>query len=196
MSGTSSTRAHDVARGDFQRCSPAIFQQLDQTSSTSTILFYGVSILVIGGGLGVVLARNVVYSAFALLVAMIGTAGVFLLAFSEFLALVQLLIYGGAIVIVIVFALMLTRIEDFRNLNDNGQWLLAAIISVSLLIVLLLGLFGSPIENNSGSGIPMRYLGKALFTDWAIPFEIASFVLLVALIGTVVLVRGDDEERP
>ena len=42
----------------------------------------------------------------------------------------------------------------------------------------------------------MRYLGKALFTDWAIPFEIASFVLLVALIGTVVLVRGDDEERP
>ena len=164
--------------------------------STSTILFYGVSILVIGGGLGVVLARNVVYSAFALLVAMIGTAGVFLLAFSEFLALVQLLIYGGAIVIVIVFALMLTRIEDFRNLNDNGQWLLAAIISVSLLIVLLLGLFGSPIENSSGSGIPMRYLGKALFTDWAIPFEIASFVLLVALIGTVVLVKGDDEERP
>ena len=73
--------------------------------STSTILFYGVSILVIGGGLGVVLARNVVYSAFALLVAMIGTAGVFLLAFSEFLALVQLLIYGGAIVIVIVIVI-------------------------------------------------------------------------------------------
>ena len=163
--------------------------------STATILFYGVSILVIGGGLGVVLARNVVYSAFSLLLAMIGTAGVFLFAFSEFLALVQLLIYGGAIVIVIVFALMLTRIEDFRNLNDNSQWPLAAIISVALLIVLLVGLFASPIEQTSGYGIGMKYLGKSLFTDWALPFEIASFVLLIALIGTVVLVREDDEEK-
>jgi len=155
-----------------------------------------VSILVIGGGLGVVLARNIVYSAFSLLVAMIGTAGVFLFGFSEFLALVQLLIYGGAVVIVIVFALMLTKIEDFRNLNDNDQWPLAAMISVALLAVLLIALFSSPIESTLGSGVGLRHLGKTLFTDWAIPFEIASFVLLVALIGTIILVREDEEENP
>lgn len=155
-----------------------------------------VSILVIGGGLGVVLARNIVYSAFSLLVAMIGTAGVFLFGFSEFLALVQLLIYGGAVVIVIVFALMLTKIEDFRNLNDNDQWPLAVMISVALLAVLLIALFGSPIESTLGSGVGLRHLGKTLFTDWAIPFEIASFVLLVALIGTIILVREDEEENP
>ena len=64
-----------------------------------------------------VLTRNIVYAAFALLVALLGVAGIFLLAFAEFLALVQVLIYGGAIVSVVLFALMLTRIEDFQHLS-------------------------------------------------------------------------------
>ena len=72
----------------------------------SLAFFYLASILVIGGGILVVTARNIVYAAFALLVAMLGTAGIFLLAFAEFLAIVQILIYGGAVVIVVLFALM------------------------------------------------------------------------------------------
>ena len=81
----------------------------------SLVLFYVASAITLGGALGVVMTRNIVYASFALLAAMMGVAGVFLLVFAEFLALVQILIYGGAVVIVLLFALMLTRLEDFQN---------------------------------------------------------------------------------
>ena len=98
----------------------------------SLVLFYVVAALTLGGALGVVMTRNIVYAAFALLASLIGVAGIFLLAFAEFLALVQVLIYGGAIVIVILFALMLTRIEDFEHLTDHRQWPVAAIVAIAV----------------------------------------------------------------
>ena len=88
------------------------------------------------GGLGVVLTRNIVYAAFSLLAAMLGVAGVFLLMFAEFLALVQVLIYGGAVVIVVLFSLMLTRIQDFQHLTDHGQWPLAAVLASGVFALL------------------------------------------------------------
>ena len=92
----------------------------------SLALFYLAATLVMAGALGVVLTRNIVYAAFALLASLLGVAGVFLLMFAEFLALVQVLIYGGAVVIVVLFSLMLTRIQDFERLTDHRQWPLAA----------------------------------------------------------------------
>ena len=106
----------------------------------SLILFYVAAAFVISGGIGVVVSKNIVYCAFSLLVSMIGIAGVFLLAFAEFLALVQILIYGGAVVIVILFALMLTRIEDFRDISDNRNRPLALVISLGLLAMLIASL--------------------------------------------------------
>ena len=103
----------------------------------SIVLFYVAGALTLGGALGVVVTRNIVYAAFALLLSLLGVAGIFLLAFAEFLALVQVLIYGGAIVIVILFALMLTRIEDFRHLTDHRQWPLAAIGATVLFGILV-----------------------------------------------------------
>ena len=85
---------------------------------TSLVIFYLASCVVIGGGLTVVLSRNIVYAAFGLIASLSGVAGIFILSFAPFLALVQILIYGGAIVIVIIFALMLTKLEDFRTLSD------------------------------------------------------------------------------
>ena len=89
------------------------------------IVFVIAAAIALGGALGVVMTRNIVYAAFSLLASLIGVAGLFLIAFAEFLALVQVLIYGGAIVIVILFALMLTRIQDFENLSGNRQWPIA-----------------------------------------------------------------------
>ena len=97
--------------------------------TSSLVLFYVAGALTLGGALGVVMTRNIVYAALALLVALVGVAGIFLLAYAEFLALVQVLIYGGAVVIVFLFALMLTRIEDFAHLSDNRQWPIAAVIA-------------------------------------------------------------------
>ena len=163
----------------------------------SLILFYTAATLVILGGIGVVITKNIVYAAFSLLVSMIGIAGVFLLAFAEFLALVQILIYGGAVVIVILFALMLTRIEDFRDLSDSRNRPLALVVSLILCAVLVVSLIQTPTSTGDRSHISMVELGESLFTDWAIPFEVASLVLLVALIGAIVIVRRDttDEEQ-
>ena len=155
----------------------------------SLILFYVAGALTLGGALGVVMSRNIVYAAFALLASLMGVAGLFLLAFAEFLALVQVLIYGGAVVIVILFALMLTRIEDFENLTDNRQWPIAALVAVALFVVIAASIVGTSVRTTVREGVSFETLGVTLFTEWAIPFEVASLVLLVALIGAIVLVR-------
>ena len=158
--------------------------------SASLALFYIAGALTLGGALAVVLTRNIVYAAFALLVALMGVAGVFLLAFAEFLALVQVLIYGGAIVIVILFALMLTRLEDFQHLTDNRQWPFAAIIALAVFGLLAAAIVGTSVRTTERQGVELETLGETLFVQWAVPFEVASLVLLVALIGAIVLVRS------
>ena len=164
--------------------------------TSSLVLFYIAGALTLGGALGVVVTRNIVYAAFALLVALLGVAGIFLLAFAEFLALVQVLIYGGAIVIVILFALMLTRIEDFANLSDNPQWPLAALVAMAVFGLLAAAIVGTNVRTTEErSEVSFEALGDSLFTQWAVPFEVASLVLLVALIGAIVLVRSDEGNR-
>ena len=157
--------------------------------SPSLVFFYLAAALVIAGGLGVVFTRNIVYAAFALLASMLGVAGVFLLMFAEFLALVQVLIYGGAVVIVVLFSLMLTRIQDFENLTDHRQWPLAAVISIGVFVLLAASIVTTSVRTVERQSVGFLALGESLFTDWAVPFEVASLVLLVALIGSIVLVR-------
>ena len=156
----------------------------------SLVLFYVVGALTLGGALGVVMTRNIVYAAFSLLASLMGVAGIFLLAFADFLALVQVLIYGGAIVIVILFALMLTRIEDFEHLTDHRQWPIAAIVAIAVFGVIAATIVTTTVRTTERQGISFEALGDSLFTQWAVPFEVASLVLLVALIGSVVLVRS------
>ena len=160
--------------------------------SASLVLFYIAGALTIGGALGVVLTRNIVYAAFALLVSMLGVAGVFLVLFAEFLALVQVLIYGGAVVIVILFALMLTRLQDFEHLSDNRQWPVAALVAMAVFGLLAAAIASTSVQTNEDGRQPVEFetLGNTLFEQWAVPFEVASLVLLVALIGAIVLVRG------
>ena len=162
--------------------------------SSSLVLFYIAGALTLGGALGVVMTRNIVYAAFALLLSLMGVAGVFLLAFAEFLALVQVLIYGGAIIIVILFALMLTRLEDFENLSDNRQWPIAAVAALAIFGLLAAAILNTSVRTTERQGVAFTDLGDTLFAQWAVPFEIASLVLLVALIGAIVLVR-DNEDR-
>ncbi len=156
----------------------------------SLVLFYVTGALTLGGALVVVMSRNIVYAAFGLLASMVGVAGLFLLAFAEFLALAQLLIYGGAIVIVILFALMLTRIEDFESLSDHPQWPIAAIVAIAVFGVIAATIVGTAVPASERASISFTALGTSLFTEWAVAFEVASLVLLVALIGAVVMVRS------
>jgi NADH-quinone oxidoreductase subunit J len=158
-------------------------------------VFILVAVLTIGGGLGVVLSRNVVHAALALLVSLIAVAGVYLVMFAEFLALVQVLIYGGAIIIVLLFAVMLTRSSDYPRISDNKQWPLAAVTALALLGVLASSFVINAVEGTQAQHASFTGIGESLFTTWAVPFEIASLVLLVALIGAIIIARSGPGEN-
>lgn len=163
-----------------------------------TQLFFDVmAATVIVGALGVVLVRNVVYAALMLIVSLMGVAGLYILLSVEFLALVQVLIYGGAVTVLILFALMLTRVQDLKQHLDGDQRPLAAVAALALLGAFATMMYKTtwPRDINQVTVIPFNDIGTALFNRWAVPFEIASGVLLVALVGAIVLSLQEEGER-
>ena len=156
------------------------------------VLFGGLTLV---GGLGLVVTRNVVHAALFLLLSLSAVAGLYLVLLAEFLALVQVLIYGGAVIIVVLFAIMLTRNSEYPHISDNRQWPLAAITSLALAVIFGVAMWQSaPSATNSNSPV-FADLGNSLFTRWAVPFEIASIVLLVALIGALIIARSDSNRE-
>lgn len=165
------------------------------------ILFYITALVTLAAAFGVVASRNIVHAALFLLVSLAGVAGLFVLLYAEFLALVQLLIYGGAITIVILFALMLTRSGEYEASTETRRWPIAAGASIGLFALMVAVFMADADQFNSGerSGVALEKLATDLFVDWAVPFEVASLVLLIALIGAVVIgrtSRDEDETMP
>ena len=161
-----------------------------------SVLFYVVSAVTLLAAFGVVTSRNIVHAALFLLAALGGVAGFFVLLYAEFLALVQILIYGGAVTIVILFALMLTRNSEYQVDSETKRWPVAAVTSIGLFAIMAAAFVLDADRYNSSvrEGVPLETLARDLFVDWAVPFEIASIVLLVALVGAVVIGRAGREE--
>jgi len=142
----------------------------------------------------VVTARNVVHCALYLVMVLAGVAGIYILLAAEFLAAVQVLVYIGAIVVLFLFGIMLTRAPIGRSGGlDNDQRGLAAMVAVAvaaLLGALLIDGFGDAKIELDG---PQRSadVGLEIFQSYVIPFEVVSVLLLAALIGAVVLARRD-----
>ena len=167
-------------------------------------LFVLAGVLTLGGGLGVVATRNIVHAALFLLLSLVSVAGLYLLLFAEFLALVQVLIYGGAIIIVLLFAIMLTRSQEYPRISDNPQWPMGIVAGLALFGVLAASfLWKAPpdsivrngeVELVEAQGPGLAKLGESLFTEWAVPFEMASLVLLVALIGAIIIAQPGGRE--
>ena len=106
----------------------------------------------------------------------------------------QVLIYGGAIIIVLLFAIMLTRGSEYPRISDNRQWPLAALAALGVLGVLMASFLIDPVENSEAQSPAFTDLANSLFTRWAIPFELASLVLLVALVGAIIIARTETDE--
>jgi len=154
----------------------------------SLLVFYIISSIITASAIGVVTSRHVVHATFYLLISLFGVAGVYVVLLSEFLAIVQILLYGGAIIIVILFALMLSNISDFNLQIENKHWKFALLGSISFFITGTIAFFTT--GGNSVTGIygtNMRNIGIELFSYWGIPFEVVSVILLVALIGAIVV---------
>lgn len=155
---------------------------------------------VIGGAaaLLVVSARNVVHAALYLVVALLSVAGAFLLLGAEFLAWAQVLVYVGAVVILILFGLMLTRapIGPMPQESDVGPWfpLVPAGGLFAVLAWLTFSEFGT--TRIDLEVVRTSALGEQLYITWAFPFMVIGFFLTVALIGAVVIARREEGEGP
>ncbi len=152
----------------------------------------------IGGAVGVLASRNVVHAGFWLLEAMVAVAGLYLLLSAEFLALVQLLVYAGAVSVLLLFVVMLTlrRREDAVRPLD---WSLSgAVLALLFGSMIYLGIanFDIPVAEMPSTVPDIAALGEILFAldgGWVLPFEIASLVLLVALVGAVWWSKEDEK---
>ncbi len=145
----------------------------------------------------VVTAKNVVHAALYLVVTLLSVGGVYLLLAAEFVAWVQILIYVGAIVILFLFGLMLTKAPIGRDTLDNQQRVVALLVALGVLAGLVFLLNGAFDWNDPDAKIAVAHtdtlaVGTSLFRSYVLPFEAISFLLLAALIGAVVLARKDD----
>jgi NADH-quinone oxidoreductase subunit J len=163
--------------------------------SIEQVIFYVIAAVAVLAALGTVTSRDLVHAALFLVLTLIMTAGVFVLLSAEFLALVQLLVYGGGITILLIFALMITQLRYAGGSLDGPQKPFAVVAALALVGALGVMAFETNWfgETERVTVIGTEAIGQLLFRDFAVPFEIASFVLLVALIGAIVLARTDDE---
>lgn len=174
--------------------------------TASAALFYLFAGVAAVSALGVVMCRNIVRMAVWLLFALVGVAGLYVLMQSEFLAAVQLVIYVGGTLVLILFGVMLTSTSPFAHFEAKRSEVivavsLAAVLFGALVMAIRSGDFGK--EHVSSGESASRYrvdaLGQALLGDYLVPFELASVLLLVVMIGAAYLAkarRREDEGPP
>jgi NADH:ubiquinone oxidoreductase subunit 6 (subunit J) len=156
------------------------------------VAFFIMAGITLLGGLLVVAFRNILHAALALMLSFVGVAGIYVVLEAEFVAAAQVLIYVGAISILIIFAIMLTRgLMKSGEPSQNSQWIAAAAVSLLLFAVLFFVAIGTawPLAQTTVNTDLVPKIGNELMTTYVFPFEIASLLLLAALVGAIVIAR-------
>jgi NAD(P)H-quinone oxidoreductase subunit 6 len=163
----------------------------------STVVFYLIAVVTVGSAIIVAFSRNIIYSAFSLLGAFGGVAGIYIFLGADFVAAVQLLIYVGGILVLVLFAVMLThRITDVE-ITNRAAGRIPALIITGLFLYLLIQ---TVTDTSWAKAKQVVYaattgtIGDLFLQSYLLPFELASLVLLAALIGAVVLSRKEIKE--
>lgn len=171
--------------------------EIDQTSVTTAVLFYMFAAMSALSAVGVVISRNIVRTAVCLLFTLVGVAGLYFLLNAEFLAAVQLVVYAGGTLILIIFGVMLTSKSPFSRFEPKlVEVVIALSINLVLLIALILGIRNTQFANHpiEQQMYPVDKLGQALLGDYLVPFELASVLLLAVMIGAAYLAKGRRRE--
>lgn len=166
--------------------------------SGELVAFFGLALVAIAGGVLMLNLSKVVHMVVALVFTFVAIAGIYVMLSAEFVAVVQILIYSGAITIIMLFGIMLTKHND-QSIQRVGAFrtflVTAGVIGFFLIMYFAINdlSFGDQAttlhENNT------QQIGIALYSDYVIPFELTSVVLLVSLIGAIILAKRDDEEE-
>ena len=161
------------------------------------LLFVVIAIVIIGTALGMLLSRNAVYSALFLVVNFASVAILYLILGAPFIALAQVTVYAGAIMVLFLFVIMLLGGERItgKPVLPYQRWL-AVLVGVAFLVEIGLFILASSLntavmQTPSAEFASPQALGMKLFTEYSLPFEITSVILLAALIGAIVMTRGE-----
>jgi NADH:ubiquinone oxidoreductase subunit 6 (subunit J) len=157
------------------------------------VLIFGfASLVTLGAAVAVVTNKNILHSAYYLILAFVGVAAIYVLLEAPFIAVVQVMVYIGAIAILIIFAIMLTRRLMSKEMEQqNAQWIPSALGALALFLVLgwIVYTAGWPVQEGTVPVDPISQLGQDLLTTYLVPFEIASVLLLAALVGAILIGR-------
>ena len=165
--------------------------------SITDVLFYLFAILTVGSALLVVATRNIVYAAFALMLSLFGVAALYVMLHADFLAATQVLVYVGGILVLVVFGVMMTSGKlDMKLKMDRGHVFPGAIVCLALFGLLLGIVFQIPwqIQISHPDGKAVKSIGEMILGKYLLPIEVASRLLLVALVGAVLLTRKEIKE--
>lgn len=151
------------------------------------LLFLALSFLSILSALCVVFLKNPIHSVLSLIVCFFSLSGHFLLLQSEFLAVVQIIVYAGAIMVLFLFILMLINLSQNSEPRKKLSFMIFSGLAVMALAVLLILSLKPALSSSDGFMVSIQDLGHVLFNDYLMPFEFSSLLFLSALVGVVVL---------
>ncbi|MBD3402064.1 NADH-quinone oxidoreductase subunit J [candidate division GN15 bacterium] len=158
-------------------------------------VFWILAAVIILSAIAVVSLKNIFHCALFLILCLFSVAGIFILLHAEFLAAAQVLIYVGAVAILIIFAIMLTTNLASRTIQQVNKHALTALFGCALFVLAMVGLFRqSGVWNWTQTALPdenVLTIGKLLMTKYMLPFEVVSVLLLAALIGAIALAREE-----
>lgn len=167
------------------------------------VAFFFLAGLTIYSAWRVVTDTDISHAALYLAVAFVGVAGFFALADAEFLAVVQVLVYAGAVMTLMVFAIMLSDMREIRGrpqplvqrLSSPRWGFLPLALAAAVVVLLLAALADLPVPAAGARGATLAELARSLLTTYLLPFEVASLLLLVAMVGAIVMSRREEEVR-
>lgn len=161
--------------------------------SILSFTFYAFEFLAAVSAVAILFVKNVFYGALLLIVCLLSLAGIYIISNAEFIAVTQILVYAGGILVLIIFGIMLTtRISGKPLMVKNHNWFSGVLVGLPILILLITLFSETSFYSNNQTGVEQRYtsinkIGILLMTDYMFPFEVAGILLLVALIGAAVV---------
>ena len=160
-------------------------------------VFLVLAAVAVAGAVSLILQRHPIHSALSLISVMVALAGLYLLQGAEFVAAVQIIVYGGAIMVLFIFVIMLLNAGEEERTNMSGM---ARYVGVPLGVVFLLemaywiGRATMHLNARASGVVSTRDLSNLLFREYVFPFELTSFLILIALLGALVLARREESE--
>ena len=163
--------------------------------SLEPLAFAALAVILVGSGLAVVLTRNLFHSVLYLALTLTGTAGVFLLLDAEFLAAVQILLYAGGVVTIVVFAIVVTERLVGERISQTSRHLTSGVVVAGALLVAVLGFLRDaplPAVRPRVAGDLTRAIGTSVLTRHVLAFELLAVLFLAGLLGALYFARPDD----